>query len=197
MVEIAPAYGLDPATRQRLLDDAVKLARHVNYRNAGTVEFMVSSTGEHFFLEVNPRVQVEHTVTEEITGVDIVQMQILIAGGAALADLGFASQVLVGKNDVHEHQKPYKHIVYTQQEDVPPPAGFAIQARVTAEDVERNFTPDTGRIQVYRSPGGPGIRLDGVMTAGAFVSRHYDSLLVKARKITLLCIPNHVCSTTS
>lgn len=93
MVEIAPAYGLDPVTRQRLLDDAVKLARYVGYRNAGTVEFMVSATGEHYFLEVNPRVQVEHTITEEITGVDIVQMQILVAGGAALADLGFASQV--------------------------------------------------------------------------------------------------------
>ena len=143
--------------RDALHADAVKLARHVGYRNAGTVEFMVAADGKsYFFLEVNPRIQVEHTVTEEVTGVDLVQAQIRIAGGASLADLGLPDQA-----------------------SVPGPLGYAIQCRITCEDPERNFQPDAGRIQAYRSPGGPGIRLDGAMTAGNVVSRHYDSLLVK------------------
>eukprot|EP00887_Chlorella_sp_A99_P003326 scaffold26.g3326.t1 len=125
VVEMAPAVGLPQEVKDRLFADAVRLAKHVGYRNAGTVEFMVDTEGRHFFLEVNPRIQVEHTVTEEITGVDLVQAQIRIA--------------------------------------------------------ERGFQPDAGRISAYRSPGGPGIRLDGAMAAGNVVSRHYDSLLVKAR----------------
>ncbi|KAK9814506.1 hypothetical protein WJX72_007023 [[Myrmecia] bisecta] len=156
VVELAPAYGLDKTIREALHADAVKLAKHVNYRNAGTVEFMVDKHGAYYFLEVNPRIQVEHTVTEQITGIDLVQSQIRIAGGASLGDLGLA-----------------------QQSDLPPPNGYSIQCRITSEDPERNFQPDSGRIQAYRSPGGPGIRLDGAMTAGNIVSRHYDSLLVK------------------
>jgi pyruvate carboxylase len=156
VVEMAPAPQLDPAIRARLFEDAVKLAKYCGYRNAGTVEFMVDKHGAHYFLEVNPRIQVEHTVTEEITGVDLVQSQVLIAGGASLADLGFATQA-----------------------DVPPVQGFAIQCRVTSENPERNFQPDAGRITAYRSAGGPGVRLDGAMAAGNIVSRHYDSLLVK------------------
>eukprot|EP00891_Asterochloris_glomerata_P005106 jgi/Astpho2/5106/fgenesh1_pm.00073_%23_5_t len=156
VVEMAPAYGLDPEVRTRLHADAVKLAKHVDYRNAGTVEFMVDKNGEYFFLEVNPRIQVEHTVTEEVTGVDLVQAQIKIAGGATLSDLGIG-----------------------EQDSIPLPKGYAIQCRVTCEDPERNFQPDTGRIQAYRSPGGPGIRLDGAMTAGNVVSPYFDSLLVK------------------
>lgn len=156
VVEMAPAPALDPEVRARLFADAVKLARHCGYRNAGTVEFMVDKHGAHYFLEVNPRIQVEHTVTEEITGVDLVQSQILIAGGASLADLGFATQ-----------------------DDVPAVQGFAIQCRVTSENPERGFQPDAGRITAYRSAGGPGVRLDGAMAAGNIVSRHYDSLLVK------------------
>ncbi|KAL3135464.1 hypothetical protein ABBQ38_005949 [Trebouxia sp. C0009 RCD-2024] len=156
VVEMAPAYGLDDTVRRALHADALKIARHVKYRNAGTVEFMVDKNGDYYFLEVNPRIQVEHTVTEEVTQIDLVQAQIKIAGGASLADVG------IGK-----------------QEDIPAPRGFAIQCRITCEDVERNFQPDSGRIQAYRSPGGPGIRLDGAMTAGNVVSRYYDSLLVK------------------
>ncbi|KAA6420341.1 MAG: pyruvate carboxylase [Trebouxia sp. A1-2] len=156
VVELAPAYGLDDKVRQALHRDALKIAHHVKYRNAGTVEFMVDKNGDYYFLEVNPRIQVEHTVTEEITQIDLVQAQIKIAGGATLDSLG------IGK-----------------QEDIPPPRGYAIQCRITCEDPERNFQPDSGRIQAYRSPGGPGIRLDGAMTAGNVVSRHYDSLLVK------------------
>lgn len=156
VVEIAPAPGLSQEIKERLYRDAVALAKHCGYRNAGTVEFMVDKNGNHFFLEVNPRIQVEHTITEEITGVDLVQSQILIAGGASLADLGLTSQAAV-----------------------PPAYGYAIQCRVTSEDPERNFQPDAGRITAYRSAGGPGVRLDGALAAGNIVSRHYDSLLVK------------------
>jgi len=156
VVEMAPSYGLDEKVRQALFDDAVKLARHVGYRNAGTVEFMVDKQGDYYFLEVNPRVQVEHTVTEEITGVDIVQSQIMIAGGASLADLGLGSQAAV-----------------------PPINGFSIQCRVTSEDPEQNFQPDSGRLEAYRVPGGPGIRMDGAVTTGNVMSRYYDSLLAK------------------
>ncbi|GLC41025.1 hypothetical protein PLESTB_000951200 [Pleodorina starrii] len=156
VVEIAPAPKLPNATRRALYEDAVKLARHVGYRNAGTVEFMVDKDGNHYFLEVNPRVQVEHTITEEITGVDIVQSQIKVAGGASLISLGLGTQA-----------------------DVPPVYGFSIQCRVTSEDPEQNFQPDTGRLEAYRMPGGPGIRMDGAVTTGNVVSRYYDSMLAK------------------
>lgn len=156
VIELAPAFGLDPSVRAALHRDAVKIARHVNYRNAGTVEFMVEPNGNYYFLEVNPRVQVEHTVTEEVTGVDIVQSQIRIAGGATLESIGLGDQEAVGQ-----------------------PAGYSLQCRITCEDPTKNFQPDTGRIQAYRSPGGPGIRLDGAMSAGNVVSKYYDSLLVK------------------
>ena len=92
VVEMAPSFGLDEGVRSKIFEDAVKLCRHVGYRNAGTVEFMVDKQGKHYFLEVNPRVQVEHTVTEEITGVDIVATQVRIAGGASLAELGLGTQ---------------------------------------------------------------------------------------------------------
>ena len=133
----------------------MKLAKHVGYRNAGTVEFMVAQDGRHYFLEVNPRIQVEHTVTEEVTGVDLVQAQLLVASGATLAEVGIASQEAVTVR------------------------GYAIQCRVTSEDPSQNFQPDFGRIESYRSPGGYGIRLDGSTTAGSQISPHYDSLLVK------------------
>ncbi len=155
VVEVAPAMGLEPSLRQALLDDAVTLAKAAKYRNAGTVEFLVDAQGRHYFIEVNPRIQVEHTVTEEVTGVDLVQSQILIAGGATFADLGL------------------------RQEDVGV-RGAAIQCRVTTEDARNGFQPDTGRLEVYRSASGMGIRLDGGSGyAGATVSPHYDSLLTK------------------
>lgn len=221
VVEIAPAPVLDPELRSRLHADAVKLARHVGYRNAGTVEFMVAKDGRHYFLEVNPRIQVEHTVTEEVTGIDLVQSQIRVAGGATLADIGIPSQESITIR------------------------GCAIQCRITSEDPSQNFQPDFGcghattsrrltqgaacicgrrrslvslsptdppqpctqprctepsqphsvsdvrpslpvflssllsRIEVYRTPGGPGVRLDGSATTGSLISPHYDSLLVK------------------
>ncbi|MQY04175.1 pyruvate carboxylase [Actinomadura macrotermitis] len=155
VVEIAPAPRLDPALAERLCADAVRFAREIGYVNAGTVEFLVDDRGEHVFIEMNPRIQVEHTVTEEVTGVDLVQSQLRIAGGETLPDLGIA------------------------QEDVAV-SGFAVQCRITTEDPANDFRPDTGKISAYRSPGGAGVRLDtGTTHAGAVVTPHFDSLLVK------------------
>jgi len=159
VVEIAPAPNLDPAIRDALCADAVKFARHIGYQNAGTVEFLVDTVGEragqHVFIEMNPRIQVEHTVTEEVTDVDLVSAQMRIAAGETLADLGI------------------------RQEDVRV-NGAALQTRITTEDPANGFRPDTGRIIAYRSPGGAGVRLDGATaTAGSVVSGHFDSMLVK------------------
>jgi pyruvate carboxylase len=159
VVEIAPAIGLPNAVRQALADAAVKLARAAHYYNAGTVEFLVDAdTFEWFFIEVNPRVQVEHTVTEMITGVDIVRTQIQVAQGLTLhgEEIGLPAQ------------------------DEIPLHGTALQCRVTTEDPANNFTPDYGKIHTYRSPAGFGIRLDGASAyGGAVISPYYDSLLVK------------------
>ncbi|MGI5167088.1 pyruvate carboxylase [Spirillospora sp. CA-253888] len=155
VVEIAPAPRLDRAIVDRLCADAVAFAREIGYVNAGTVEFLVDDRGRHVFIEMNPRIQVEHTVTEEVTGVDLVQSQLRIAGGATLADLGIA------------------------QDDVTV-SGFAVQCRITTEDPANDFRPDTGKISAYRSPGGAGVRLDtGTAHAGAVVTPHFDSLVVK------------------
>ena len=159
VVEIAPAPNLDDDLRQQLFVDAVAFAKEIGYQNAGTVEFLIETsgpnTGKHVFIEMNPRIQVEHTVTEEITDVDLVQSQLRIAAGATLADLGL----------VQESIKPH---------------GFAMQCRITTEDPVQGFRPDTGKITTYRSPGGAGIRLDGgTVTTGAEVSPHFDSMLVK------------------
>ena len=159
VVELAPAPNLPAAVRDGLCAAAVKLAKSAGYVNAGTVEFLVDAdTNEWFFIEVNPRVQVEHTVTEMVTGIDIVRSQILIAQGAKL------------------HEAPLN---LPKQEDVQI-RGAAIQCRITTEDPEDNFAPDYGRIQTYRSPSGFGIRLDGATAyAGAQLVPYYDSLLVK------------------
>lgn len=156
MIEIAPAMALPPATREGMLYDAVRLLSAANYRNAGTVEFLVDPQGQYYFMEVNPRVQVEHTVTEEISGIDIVQNQIKIASGMTLNELGLT------------------------QEQIPAPMGVAMQCRVTTEDPSQDFRPDCGTIDVFRMPGGMGIRLDdGPGFPGAQILPHYDSLLVK------------------
>ncbi|XP_024604920.1 pyruvate carboxylase, mitochondrial isoform X3 [Neophocaena asiaeorientalis asiaeorientalis] len=155
VVEIAPAAHLDPQLRSRLTSDSVKLAKQVGYENAGTVEFLVDKYGKHYFIEVNSRLQVEHTVTEEITDVDLVHAQIHVAEGRSLPDLGL------------------------RQENIRI-NGCAIQCRVTTEDPSRSFQPDTGRIEVFRSGEGMGIRLDNASAfQGAVISPHYDSLLVK------------------
>ena len=159
VIEIAPAPNLDPALREALCRDAVAFARSIGYVNAGTVEFLVDTVGEragqHVFIEMNPRIQVEHTVTEEVTDIDLVSSQLRIASGETLADLGI-TQESVRVN------------------------GFALQTRITTEDPANGFRPDTGRIVAYRSPGGAGVRLDGATaSAGAEVSGHFDSMLVK------------------
>ncbi|WP_150236503.1 pyruvate carboxylase [Nocardiopsis quinghaiensis] len=155
VIELAPAPNLDPDLRERICDDAVRFARRIGYRNAGTVEFLVGADGSHVFIEMNPRIQVEHTVTEEITDVDLVQSQLRIASGETLPDLGI-----------------FQEGVYVR--------GAALQCRITTEDPANDFRPDTGTISAYRSPGGSGIRLDGgTSAAGTEISPHFDSLLVK------------------
>ena len=157
VVEIAPSNSLNSELRDKICDAAVQLMNNVSYINAGTVEFLVTDN-EFFFIEVNPRIQVEHTITEMITGVDIVHAQIKIADGIALNS---------------------EEMGIPKQEDIPL-FGFAIQSRVTTEDPLNNFMPDTGKLMVYRSGGGFGVRLDaGNGFQGAIITPYYDSLLVK------------------
>ena len=158
VVEVAPSTGLKDETRENLYKYALAITRHVNYSCAGTVEFLVDKDENIYFIEVNPRVQVEHTITEEITGVDIVRSQILIAGGAKLSDpdIAIPSQEAISCN------------------------GYAVQCRITTEDPENGFKPDYGTIIAYRSTGGFGIRLDaGAAYPGAKISPFFDSMLVK------------------
>ncbi|ANH36650.1 2-oxoglutarate carboxylase small subunit [Nocardioides dokdonensis FR1436] len=155
VIEIAPAPNLDPELRERMCADAVRFAREIGYRNAGTVEFLLDPAGNYVFIEMNPRIQVEHTVTEEVTDVDLVQAQLRIASGESLADLGLSQDTLVLR-------------------------GAALQCRITTEDPANGFRPDTGQITTYRSPGGGGVRLDGgTVYTGAVVSAHFDSMLAK------------------
>jgi pyruvate carboxylase len=153
VVELAPAKDLPAEVRDALLADAVKLARSVNYRNAGTAEFLVDQQNRYYFIEINPRIQVEHTITEEITGIDLIAAQIQIAAGATLAQLGLTQDRISTR-------------------------GFAIQCRITTEDPSKGFQPDTGKIEVYRSAGGNGVRLDGGNGfAGAIITRKWHSFL--------------------
>jgi pyruvate carboxylase len=155
VIEIAPAPNLDPELRDRICADAVRFAEHIGYRNAGTVEFLLSPDGKHVFIEMNPRIQVEHTVTEEVTDVDLVQSQLRIASGETLSDLGLSQDAVQLR-------------------------GAALQCRITTEDPANGFRPDTGLISAYRSPGGAGVRLDGgTASPGTEISAHFDSMLVK------------------
>ena len=158
VIEFTPALDITEAQRKAICADALKIAGAVNYRSAGTVEFLVDKTGQHYFIEMNPRIQVEHTVSEMTTGIDLVQSQILVAQGYKL-------------------NSPEVNIM--SQDDIKP-RGYAIQCRVTTEDPINGFAPDTGVISMYRSASGFGIRLDG---GNAFtdstISPYYDSLLVK------------------
>ena len=154
VIELAPAPNLPTEVRDKICADAVAFARQINYSYAGTVEFLLDERGHHVFIEMNPRIQVEHTVTEEITDVDLVASQMRIADGETLEQLGLSQETLV----VH---------------------GAAMQCRITTEDPANGFRPDTGRITGYRSPGGAGIRLDGGTNLGAEISAHFDSMLVK------------------
>jgi len=159
VIEIAPAPHISDELRTALCADAVKFAESIAYSCAGTVEFLVETegprAGQHVFIEMNPRIQVEHTITEEITDVDLVQAQMRIAAGETMADLGLAQeQIRIN--------------------------GAALQCRITTEDPANGFRPDTGTITAYRSAGGAGIRLDGgTADTGVEVSPHFDSMLVK------------------
>ncbi len=158
VVEFAPSLSLSDGQREVICEDALKIARSVSYRNAGTVEFLVDQEGHHYFIEVNPRIQVEHTVTEVVTGRNLVTAQIQIAQGKKLSD---------------------PEIGIERQSDVQL-RGFAIQCRITTEDPQNGFAPDYGTLKAYRSPGGFGVRLDaGSAFTGAVITPHYDSLLVK------------------
>ena len=158
VVEVAPASTLSDATRSTLHEYAVRIGRHVGYDNAGTVEFLVDAEENIFFIEVNPRIQVEHTITEQITGLDIVRSQILIAAGHSLSSRG---------------------IYITDQSDVRL-NGHAIQCRITTEDPQNDFRPDYGTIIAYRNAAGMGVRLDeGSSYPGVTISPFFDSMLVK------------------
>ncbi|MDT5315754.1 MAG: pyruvate carboxylase [Mycobacterium sp.] len=154
VIELAPAPNLPTELRARMCADAVAFARQIGYSCAGTVEFLLDERGNHVFIELNPRIQVEHTVTEEITDVDLVASQLRIAAGETLADLGLSQDSIQVR-------------------------GAAMQCRITTEDPANGFRPDTGRITGYRSPGGAGVRLDGGTNLGAEISAHFDSMLVK------------------
>ncbi len=154
VIELAPAPNLDDELRQRICADAVAFAKHIGYTCAGTVEFLLDEQGRHVFIEMNPRIQVEHTVTEEITDVDLVASQLRIAAGESLADLGLDQESIQIR-------------------------GAALQCRITTEDPANGFQPDIGRITAYRTPGGAGVRLDGAANLGAEISGHFDSMLVK------------------
>ncbi|MCT1985497.1 pyruvate carboxylase [Dermacoccus abyssi] len=155
VVEMAPAPNLSPELRERMCADAVAFAKEIDYSCAGTVEFLLDPSGRYVFIEMNPRIQVEHTVTEEVTDVDLVAAQMRIASGDTLDDLGLRQE------DIHLR-------------------GAALQCRITTEDPANGFRPDTGTITAYRSAGGSGVRLDGgTIHMGAEVSAHFDSMLVK------------------
>jgi len=155
VVELAPAPHLDPELRKRMCADAVRFAQSIGYSCAGTVEFLLDPAGNYVFIEMNPRIQVEHTVTEEVTDVDLVQSQMRIASGETLADLGLSQDSIQLR-------------------------GAALQCRITTEDPANGFRPDTGVITTYRSPGGAGVRVDGGTTfTGSEISPHFDSMLAK------------------
>ncbi len=158
VIEVAPSFGLPDEVKEKIYDYAIRICKAVNYNNVGTVEFLMEENHNIYFIEVNPRIQVEQTVTVMITGIDLIKTQIFIAGGYKLSDvqIKIPSQELVTKY------------------------GYAIQCRITTEDPENDFKPDYGTITTYRSPGGFGIRLDaGSVYQGATISPFFDSMLVK------------------
>jgi pyruvate carboxylase len=154
VIEMAPAFSLPDDLRAQLHKYALELTSAAKYKNAGTVEFLVDSELRPYFIEVNPRIQVEHTVTEEVTGIDLVQAQIRIAAGATLEEVGLIQENII-------------------------PRGVAIQCRVTTEDPERDFAPDTGTINVYRHSAGKGVRMDGIGYSGLEITPYFDSMIVK------------------
>ncbi len=151
VIEETPSTAVDEPLRRKLAEAALRLARAIGYRSAGTVEFLLGPDGRFYFLEMNTRIQVEHPVTEMVTGIDLVQEQIRVARGLPLS---------VGQDDVR-------------------PRGHAIECRIYAEDPARGFLPSPGQVKSFRAPSGPGVRVDGNVEAGVQVSIHYDPMLCK------------------
>jgi len=151
LIEIAPSLILTPRLRAEMGEAAIAVARAAQFYNAGTIEFLLDQDGKYYFMEMNPRIQVEHTVTEQITAVDIVQSQIWIASGMPL---------VFGQHEVSLQ-------------------GYAIQCRINAEDPQNGFRPSTGKITAYFSPGGIGVRIDGQVYKDFSVPPYYDALLAK------------------
>src|SRR4029450_4443647 len=152
IVEESPSPAVEPALREAICKAAVAAGEATGSQNAGPVEFLLADTGEFFFLEVNTRLQVEHPVTECVTGLDLVRLQLEVARGAALP----------------------------AQADVPPPRGHAARGRLAPEDPEPGFAPSTGRLHRFRFEPGPGLRLDSGVEDGSEVTVHYDPMLAKA-----------------
>src|SRR5437588_8098520 len=150
LIEEAPSPAVTPALREKMGDAAVAGAKAINYVGAGTIEMLLDSDGKYYFMEMNTRIQVEHPVTEMLTGVDLVKEQIQVAAGEKLS-----------------------------VKTIPPLRGHVIECRVNAEDPARNFQPSPGRITTFHPPGGPGVRLDSHVYAGYTVPPYYDSLLAK------------------
>jgi acetyl-CoA carboxylase biotin carboxylase subunit len=150
LIEEAPSPAMTPALRQRMGDDAVRGAKAIEYVGAGTIEMLLDTDGSYYFMEMNTRIQVEHPVTEMLTGVDLVKEQIRVAAGERLS-----------------------------VRELPPLRGHVIEVRVNAEDPARNFQPSPGRIEVFNPPGGPGVRVDTHIYTGYTVPPYYDSLLAK------------------
>ncbi|HET6382545.1 MAG TPA: acetyl-CoA carboxylase biotin carboxylase subunit [Armatimonadota bacterium] len=151
MVEEAPSFALTPAIREQICDAAIRAGQAAGYENAGTVEFLLDENGSFYFLEMNTRLQVEHPVTEMVTGIDLVRLQILIAAG--------------------------EHLPLTQ--DSVTLRGHSIECRVTAEDPDHKFTPTAGQVKNYLPPGGPGVRVDSFLYSGYTVAPYYDSMVAK------------------
>ena len=151
VIEITPSLILDERMRKEMGDVAVKAARAADYTNAGTVEFLMDERGDYYFIEMNTRIKVEHPVTEEVTGIDLVKKQIEIAAGLPLS---------ITQEDVKFN-------------------GYAIESRICAEDPKNNFRPSFGRVTAYYSPGGIGVRIDGSIYKDFIIPSHYDSLVVK------------------
>ncbi len=156
IIELAPAPHLTDATRTSLLDAAIAIGRACGYRGLGTVEFLVEDNGAFHFIETNPRIQVEHTITEEITGLDLVEIQLALASGATLADVGLG-------------------------EPPAPPVGYSLQTRINTETLDQDgtFTPTGGRLSSYNAPTGPGVRIDGYAYPGYSTNPNFDSMLAK------------------
>ncbi len=151
LIEIAPSLILTPRLRAEMGEAAIKIARAVSYDNAGTIEFLLDQDGRYYFMEMNPRIQVEHTITEQITAIDLVRNQITIAAGKPLE---------ITQDDVKFQ-------------------GHAIQCRINAEDPKNNFAPCTGTVTAYLSPGGIGVRIDGAVYRDYVIPPYYDALLAK------------------